>query len=527
MNATLGTTPHSNWQELAPLLQALGCDAKEPETWYKHHESLPDGYFILVYTQPQLALMHAMEQGQEPEKALQEWEEGANALIALYKKNRRRAVLINSHPAGSNLEGLAAALSSHWNIEIPLAKTGDSGSERPVDPYLQLIATFAVQQSRQLTGLLAQLEACTLPVNSEEAAPKSELDINALYHRISELYQEKDRYEALTKQYEALEKENQQITQQLHKAQEELERARQQSQEQKSALEAENQLIIEQLHLVQEELELTLQAHKDEEKGTEKLRAEIASLKAAQTKADAEKKQRAEEMNKLRASLKAAESQHHKSRNEATRLQQELEQARQQSQEQKSALEAENQLIIEQLHLVQEELERQLIHKQALENQVKELTQEQDHALAAANNQINRLQNELNRIKDSAAWKAVAPVRAMGRPFKRTPPEKRKLKKQAEQLQSTQYFDAAWYLKSYPDVAESQANPAEHYLKFGAQEGRNPGPEFDTQWYVQANPDVQESGINPLIHFLNHGQEEGRAPNPRVQSSLPSPQEAK
>ena len=111
---------------------------------------------------------------------------------------------------------------------------------------------------------------------------------------------------------------------------------------------------------------------------------------------------------------------------------------RQQGQQGKSALEAENQLIIEQLHLVQEELERQLIHKQALENQVKELTQEQDHALAAANNQINRLQNELNRIKDSAAWKAVAPVRAMGRPFKRTPPEKRKLKKQAEQLQSTQ-----------------------------------------------------------------------------------------
>jgi len=597
MNATLGTTPHSNWQELAPLLQALGCDAKEPETWYKHHESLPDGYFILVYTQPQLALMHAMEQGQEPEKALQEWEEGANALIALYKKNRRRAVLINSHTAGSNLEGLAAALSSHWNIEIPLAKTGDSGSERPVDPYLQLIATFAVQQSRQLTGLLAQLEACTLPVNSEEAAPKSELDINALYHRISELYQEKDRYEALTKQYEALEKENQQITQQLHKAQEELEtslnnhineqkasdklraeietlkvaqaaaeqaktklnedlkilrtsikaaetqsqkhrdeatrlqqeleRARQQSQEQTSAFEAENQLVIEQLHLVQEELESTLQAHKNEEKATEKLSAEIDALKTTQTKADAEKKQRAEELNKLSASLKTAESQYQKSRSEATRLQQELEQARQQSQEQKSALEAENQLIIEQLHLVQEELERQLIHKQALENQVKELTQEQDHALAAANNQINRLQNELNRIKDSAAWKAVAPVRAMGRPFKRTPPEKRKLKKQAEQLQSTQYFDAAWYLKTYPDVAESKANPVEHYLKFGAQEGRNPCPEFDTQWYVQANPDVQESGINPLIHFLNHGQEEGRAPNPRVQNSLPSPQEAK
>lgn len=257
------------------------------------------------------------------------------------------------------------------------------------------------------------------------------------------------------------------------------------------------------------------------------MRSEIQTLKAAHTKAEKTEKQLTEELNKVRISLKAAETRSQQKSEEASGLQKELDQVGQQHQLEKTALEDENRLVIEQLHLVQEELERQLIRKQALENQVQKLNAEQDHALAAANSQINRLQNELNRIKGSTAWKAAAPVRAIGRPFKRTTPDKRRLKRQAEQLAATHYFDADWYLKTYPDVAENNTSPAEHYLKFGAQEGRNPGPEFETQWYVQANPDVQESGINPLIHFLNHGQEEGRALNPRVQNSLPSPQEAK
>jgi SAM-dependent methyltransferase len=41
---------------------------------------------------------------------------------------------------------------------------------------------------------------------------------------------------------------------------------------------------------------------------------------------------------------------------------------------------------------------------------------------------------------------------------------------------SSPLFDPEWYLRTYPDVATSGMDAAEHYLRFGANEGRDPGP---------------------------------------------------
>jgi glycosyltransferase involved in cell wall biosynthesis len=79
-------------------------------------------------------------------------------------------------------------------------------------------------------------------------------------------------------------------------------------------------------------------------------------------------------------------------------------------------------------------------------------------------------------------------------------------------------FSSSWYLASNPDVAESGLNPLVHFVVHGANEGRNPGPLFDTRWYLDANPDVATAGVNPLLHFLRHGAREGRRPNSRIDS---------
>ncbi len=71
--------------------------------------------------------------------------------------------------------------------------------------------------------------------------------------------------------------------------------------------------------------------------------------------------------------------------------------------------------------------------------------------------------------------------------------------------------DADYYLTRYPDVAAANLAPIEHYVRYGADEGRWPNAWFDTAHYLQANPDVAASGINPLLHFLAHGHAEGRA----------------
>ena len=71
-------------------------------------------------------------------------------------------------------------------------------------------------------------------------------------------------------------------------------------------------------------------------------------------------------------------------------------------------------------------------------------------------------------------------------------------------------FDAEWYRRQYTDVEQTGKDPCMHYLRYGAAEGRNPGPHFNTRWYLSRYPDVVASGMNPLVHYLRIGRREGR-----------------
>jgi len=72
-------------------------------------------------------------------------------------------------------------------------------------------------------------------------------------------------------------------------------------------------------------------------------------------------------------------------------------------------------------------------------------------------------------------------------------------------LANSAFFDPAWYLNEYPDVAASGMDPLVHYLAFGAREGRDPGPFFSTKTYLAQRPDAGDAGLNPLVHFLRFG----------------------
>ena len=80
----------------------------------------------------------------------------------------------------------------------------------------------------------------------------------------------------------------------------------------------------------------------------------------------------------------------------------------------------------------------------------------------------------------------------------------------AQLIRASEFFDAEWYQAQNPDVRNAKADPALHYIRHGAREGRNPGPDFDAAAYLRAYPDVAASGLNPLIHYLLHGRAEGR-----------------
>ncbi len=73
-------------------------------------------------------------------------------------------------------------------------------------------------------------------------------------------------------------------------------------------------------------------------------------------------------------------------------------------------------------------------------------------------------------------------------------------------------FDQAYYLATYPDVAEVGADALTHFMTHGWREGRDPSADFSVIGYLAAFPEVAASGTNPFVHYLTHGRPKGVAP---------------
>ncbi len=101
----------------------------------------------------------------------------------------------------------------------------------------------------------------------------------------------------------------------------------------------------------------------------------------------------------------------------------------------------------------------------------------------------------------------------------------------AKRVTTNSKIDREWYLRAYPDVAGSGADPAAHFVEVGKNEGRYPSPEtlreevsgvFDSAWYLVQNPDVAQAGMDPLEHYVLWGYAEGRAESPERTIRLPA-----
>lgn len=77
-------------------------------------------------------------------------------------------------------------------------------------------------------------------------------------------------------------------------------------------------------------------------------------------------------------------------------------------------------------------------------------------------------------------------------------------------IEDSRLFDAFWYRRTYPDVQQYDQSAAHHYVVYGAQMGRDPGPDFSTAGYLARNADVAEVGHNALWHYELFGKHEGR-----------------
>jgi len=155
-------------------------------------------------------------------------------------------------------------------------------------------------------------------------------------------------------------------------------------------------------------------------------------------------------------------------------------------------LSEENELLLQQLHQVQEELEHYLQLNEAYARQNAGLKCQ----LRAASF-IPETATFFQRFSDAIGLSSHAAKLAL-----------------RNEIKASGLFDDKWYLGQYSDVAAKGCDPLDHYLQFGAKEDRNPSPGFDSHWYLTTYPDVAAKGINPLEHFIRHGKSEGRQPCP-------------
>lgn len=181
----------------------------------------------------------------------------------------------------------------------------------------------------------------------------------------------------------------------------------------------------------------------------------------------------------------------------------------------------ENELLLLQLHQVQEELENNFLikmqlaqttpkHKVTTDNeQTKELQRIKAQLLNKDRENKRRLQREMN-LKRSVSWKITTPIRVIAKPFKYLSKKRITTRKQIKFLKACGLFDEAWYATVNADVVKSGYDPVEHYVLYGAAEGRDPSSTFSTRDYLERNPDVAEAGVNPLVHYAKYGIAEKR-----------------
>jgi hypothetical protein len=77
------------------------------------------------------------------------------------------------------------------------------------------------------------------------------------------------------------------------------------------------------------------------------------------------------------------------------------------------------------------------------------------------------------------------------------------------------FFSTRYYMSQNPRLFE--LSPLEHYLEYGAALGLNPDPRFDTNFYRKSLGDVSE---NPLLHYVMKGRREGRRTHPDFPAEL-------
>jgi hypothetical protein len=390
--------------------------------------------FLLVYTSPQRALFNAMSSRLEQEDGLADFEQAWLAhyqeILRFHHRHPKRTLMVDASECAADPEALVRACAEHWELKL-----GNPGTDETCTADSDLLATYLAEQlletQPQLQTLQNEIEASVQRLDpNAESLPTSASSL-ALDEAVAEYFmlrRQASELPELTGQLEQLAAENEALSSQLDQVQEELvwqgldnQNTRRELTEQQNSLailstanaelaaerDAQNQLasrlevelkdfrqenglLLSQLHQVQEELEQyflrerelqhtvqQLEALKQEKTALAGENAKLIAARDEQTKLAAERQTQVQALTQEKTAL-AGEN----AKLIATRDEQQGQHARQLEDQAKLATELrgslkdarqENELLLLQLHQVQEELEHYFLKLQETQKQSQQI----------------------------------------------------------------------------------------------------------------------------------------------------------
>lgn len=611
----------AQWEGLQPLLERLGITSQTaPLSATDLISDSGEGPWILLHTRPEYAIAHALDRGESAEQALAHWQAEAERLLAFYKSHRGQSVMVDIQAALESPRELTDWLKKnhsafYQNVSAPPGNLPEVA--RPGELNL-LLANQYVVQCQSLSGLIVQLEACSVPLgNGRYSAPSVDLDgVNLQLQRASEearnnqrtlqqLDEHKKRLAELqgirTQAERALKEENELLLTQLHKVQEELESYLhkhqngaknceeltqannalttklksleaecEQAKRELAAVEGEKTRLTQEVEQAEQSAKADCEALKQE---NSRLQQELKSATDAYSRATEQRQEAENEAKKLNSELSSVKEENDLILNQLFQVQEELEkrhlaravddrelaerknasqalrQAEQKIQQQQRLLDRAEQALsqteaqlsahqkeladrkkqhneetLAKLFQTQEELEQAVTRIDELVSELDQLTEKVEYLndqVDSKNEKLRRFSDERRQLKarlklaqdalaHEQAERGLTSLSQIAKPLRKLRRNHRLVDQQVHLIEDSDLFDKQWYAEQNPDVVAKFKNVAEHYIRHGGQEGRDPSPEFSSQGYLDNNPDVASTGMNPLVHYLLHGKAEGR-----------------
>ena len=439
----------------------------------------PDRKMLIVVADAELSLASVLDKGWTSAEWLRLWTAEAKAVIEFQAVFYERCCVVSIHNLASPAE-LDGPVSDYVTVDV--AEQFQALNICKPSALGLLVARESIEDSPEVSALQTELHAVTTPIGASQSEVSTSIsdlkslalqqfrvvreDLALANRRTKELELcNEDSAQKLVRLQDELECTTSELTQEIRRLESEADKFKNEgshAQRRIEQLELHNEISELQITQLQEELEL---CNEDSAQKLVRLQDELECTTS-----------------ELTQQIRRLESEADKLKNEAS----------QDAQRRIEELELLNEISELQIAQLQEELEHALTSKVSNERPLAPVKSASEQPSASTHREPKTVQakgsnrNPIQRAKKYARqWLLPRSLRA-----------------QIKVLQNSSVFDAHWYESAYPDVCNGIMSAEEHYLRFGANEGRDPSAEFSTQRYLFRHPEVRDSNVNPLIHFV-------------------------